>query len=91
MRYVGFCYDTKAWGGDLTGLLLVEKEGAWLQAGSHISSGVGWSQIDIRGHYDRRLEQLPDDTFEWAGLLDVDEAMQRFPAARDAELEPATE
>lgn len=85
MKYVGFCYDSKAWGGDLTALLLVEIEGGgWAQAASHISSTEQWARRDIAVHYDHREDKLPDDTYEWVGLLSIEAAVARFTPAPEA-------
>lgn len=78
MKHIGACYDSQAWGGDLSGILVrIEPEGPRVIA-SHISSNVDWSQRDIQGHYDRREELLPDDSFEWIGQLTPAEIGERF-------------
>lgn len=76
-KYVGVCYDSGGWGGDLTGLLVAEDPEGWAVAASHISSGSGWAERDIRYHYDR-LHTSADDTFEWAGVVSVPELEARF-------------
>lgn len=78
MKYVGVCFDSGAWGRDLTGLLVVEETDGWKVAGSHISSNASWAEHDIRGHFDRRLEPSEEDTFEWAGQLAPTELETRF-------------
>ena len=78
MEYVGVCYDSGGWGGDLTGLLVGRFEDGWRVMGSHISSSSSYSEHDIRGHFDRRPEELrsDEDTYEWLGQLDQAEMEQ---------------
>jgi hypothetical protein len=76
MRYVGVCFDSGAWGGDLTGLLVVEEPNGWKVAASHISSSVDWAQRDIGVHFDRLRE--PADTYEWVDLMTVAQVEERF-------------
>lgn len=76
--YVGVCYDSGAWGGDLTGLLVVRVVDGWLMERGHISSDQGWAERDIRYHFDRRPDPSPDDTYEWAGLLTQEQIAERF-------------
>jgi hypothetical protein len=68
-KFVGVCYDSGAWGGDLTGLLVAEDNKGWAVVSSHISSSEGWAKADIAGHFERRPEPSPDDIYEWEGLL----------------------
>ncbi len=86
MKFEGVCYDTGAWGGDLTGHLVVFEgvgEG-WQIVSSHISSGEGYSKFDIGGHYDRRPDEIRDseldhtDTYEWIGRLTKTEMEERY-------------
>lgn len=90
-RYIGFCYDTGAWGGDLSGILMREEEGGWVDVAGHISSGVGWSERDIAGHYVRRADPQPDDVYEWLGAMtsqaELDELERKYPPKKEAPVE----
>jgi len=82
MRYVGVCYDSGGWGGDLTGLLLVETvPGGWESAAGHISSSESYSRSDITRRYQDRGNPMEDDSFEWVGRLTHEDIAERYPAA----------
>jgi hypothetical protein len=65
LKYIGVCYDSGAWGGDLTGLLIKQTPNGPLVVASHISSDVGWSARDIQHHFQTQAQ--PEDTYEWLG------------------------
>lgn len=62
------------WGGDLSGLLVVNEGDEWTVAASHISSNEGWSRLSE-----------PGDTFEWDGLLTARAVEDRFGWASHGE------
>ena len=79
-RYVGYCYDSGAWGGDLTGQLICEEPEGWVGVAGHISSDVMWSERDIRRHFDDRRDPSPDDTFDWIGRVQTEADLAAYPA-----------
>lgn len=80
-RFVGFC-GPRWRDGDVVGHLLMETQDGWVQAGSHMSSGVGYSQVDIRRHFDRRENPSDNDTYEWIGQqLDIAAVADKYPPA----------
>lgn len=74
--FYGVCFDSGAWGGDLTGLLVVEEDGKFVVAASHISSSEGWSRRDLLRHFDEESDE--GDRFDWLGLMDRAAVEQRF-------------
>jgi hypothetical protein len=78
VKYVGVCYDSGQWGGDLSGLLVAEFPDGWFVVASHISSNATWAEDDIKRHYEHRVDPSPDDTYEWAGLTTREQQNERF-------------
>lgn len=79
-KYAGFCASAVD-SDDVLGFLLVEMPNGWWLEAQHISSSPGFSEHDIKRHYDRREIATDDDTFEWHGLLTASATRTRFPAA----------
>lgn len=86
-KYVGFCGPaitgpTEHGAGDVIGRLLLETPSGWVVAAAHMSSSPGYSQMDIRRHFDRRENPSDSDTYEWIGQQsDVDALMATYPPA----------
>ncbi len=79
--FYGVCFDSKLWGGDVTGFLVVQTDTGWAVVESHISTNESFSRTDIKRHFDRRDDELRGPggyRYEWLGQLGKAEMEERF-------------